>query len=141
MPYRIIPIPGQDALIEIYEGPQRLDDLLRLKEDELGRGLIVPGVRTIADLRRAILDLTPVEAKAYAAWHAEHNPQQTGARTALLAGDEEMEKLLYRLYAGAVESIRTMQVFTSLPPAVGWLGLRFEVVASAWPEVAKELEK
>lgn len=139
MAYRIIAIPDVNALVEIYEGPQRLDDLLRLKEEEITRDLVSPGVLTIADLRRATLDMTRIEAKAYAAWQTEHNPDQTGALTALLVADDEMEQQLYQLYAGAVESIRTMQVFRSLPSAVGWLGLSAPVVASAWPDAAKDL--
>lgn len=140
MAYRIIPVPDVNALVEIYEGPQRLDDLLRLKEEELARGLVRPGVRTIADLRRAHLDMTPVEAKAYAAWHVEHNPDQIGARTALVVASEDMEKRLYALYTNAVESIRTMQVFYGVAAAIGWLGLAAETVASVWPEATKEEE-
>lgn len=140
MAYRIIPVPDANALVEVYEGPQRLDDLLRLKEEELAQNLIQRNVLTIADLRGASLDLTRVEAKAYAAWHQEHNPEQTGSRTAILVTDPVLEQQLYQLYSEAVEPIRTMQVFDNLTSAVGWLGLDPAVVASAWPESAKELE-
>lgn len=137
--YRIIPIPEANALVEVYDGPQRLDDLLRLKEEELARGLIRRNVMTIADLRTASLDITRVEAKAYAAWHQEHNPEQIGSRTALLVTDSKLEQQLYQLYTEAIEPIRTMQVFDNLTSALGWLGLDPTIVASVWAESSKEL--
>lgn len=139
MSFELIPLHGSAALIEVVRDVVDFDLIQRLSE-AVERDSTSRTVRTkLIDLRGTRNELSVEEMRTIADHQLEHAEHQRATRTAILT-DTPRNTALTIMFAGRVAEQREIEVFTTLAPAVAWLGLDANEVAAAWPAAAEELQ-
>ena len=116
------PEPG--LLLEIFEGPLEVHDIIDLFAAEIAAGVRRPGMRAIADYRGAIVEASAHQLQELAHWVIDHAEYMRGARWAVVVDDAAVTRVSSRVAESTLPAIGAQsRSFESLAEACGWLGV------------------
>ena len=138
MDYQSTYHPELNLLIVEIRGLFVGEEMIAAKEREIAKGWPNPQLRTIVDLTQAEPPDSMAEVKAYIASMAARPTSQTGASTALLVKAPGWAALAY-FFSQSMESVRRIDVFSTLQPSLDWLSLTRDEVCAVWPSIAARL--